>query len=238
MEHLTPDTLARLVDEAPVAAERGHLGACAHCRDEWDALREQTSLLGGLGRIGPPPGSWQAVQQRLLDEGLLRPPATRWRSTAVRAAAAVLVVVGASALTWRAVGGSDAASPVRRLAAVEARPPTARATQRVAPTPAPPVRSTVDVGSVATEPETATTRRFAAAQPVGATRRVALPAVPDDDANALEQLAAWEGIVLATGDALERAPADPVANGLHFAALRQRDAALRTLALTSREPWF
>lgn len=236
MEHLTPDTLARLVDEGPVAAEREHLGACAHCRDEWDALREQTSLLGGLGRIGPPPGSWQAVQQRLLDEGLLRPPAIRWRSTAVRAAAAVLVVVGASVLTWRAGGGSDAAAPVRRLAAVEARSPTARATQRVAPTPAPPVRSAVDVGSVATEPKRATTRRFAAAQPVGATRRVALPAVPDADA--LEQLAAWEGVVLATGDALERAPADPVANRLHFAALRQRDAALRTLALTSREPWF
>ena len=33
MEHLSPETLARLVDEAPDAEERAHLERCAECAD-------------------------------------------------------------------------------------------------------------------------------------------------------------------------------------------------------------
>lgn len=53
------------------------------------------------------------------------------------------------------------------------------------------------------------------------------------------RLATLDGIVVTTGAALERAPADPVINGYHLAARAQRDALLRTVS-TSREqdPWY
>ncbi|HUF11847.1 MAG TPA: hypothetical protein VMN78_01960 [Longimicrobiales bacterium] len=53
------------------------------------------------------------------------------------------------------------------------------------------------------------------------------------------RLATLDGIVVTTGAALERAPADPVINGYHLAARAQRDALLRTVS-SSREqdPWY
>lgn len=54
----------------------------------------------------------------------------------------------------------------------------------------------------------------------------------------LARLAALEGIVLTTREALGRAPADPVINGYHMTALAQREATLRQIAATSRNPWF
>ena len=58
-------------------------------------------------------------------------------------------------------------------------------------------------------------------------------------ANPAARLATLETIVLTTQEALRQAPADPVINGYHFAAMSQRDATIRTLARDAEEqPWF
>ena len=59
-----------------------------------------------------------------------------------------------------------------------------------------------------------------------------------ESSDPLARLAALEGIVLTTREALGRAPADPVINGYHMTALAQREATLRQIAATSRNPWF
>lgn len=58
-------------------------------------------------------------------------------------------------------------------------------------------------------------------------------------ANPAARLATLETIVLTTQEGLRQAPADPVINGYHFAAVSQRDATIRTLAREPEEqPWF
>ena len=71
MEHLSPEVLARLVDEAPTAEESAHLAECGCCTAELEALREQTAALGQLPDIRPNPGDWATVEARLTSEGLL-----------------------------------------------------------------------------------------------------------------------------------------------------------------------
>lgn len=65
---------------------------------------------------------------------------------------------------------------------------------------------------------------------------LASPTAPERDAVA--RLAALESIVLTTRAALNEAPADPIINGYHLAALAQRDAAIRQVASRGSEPWF
>ena len=58
-------------------------------------------------------------------------------------------------------------------------------------------------------------------------------------ANPAARLATLETIVLTTQEALRQAPADPVINGYHFAAVSQRDATIRTLARDAdQQPWY
>src|SRR5690606_21070151 len=96
MSHLSRDTLARLGDEPPTAAEAEHLENCAECRRE---LEEQIALTAALGDLPdllpPPPGAWPALAERLRREGLVRPVprARRLPLPARRAAAAVLIFV-------------------------------------------------------------------------------------------------------------------------------------------------
>ena len=60
----------------------------------------------------------------------------------------------------------------------------------------------------------------------------------DDNVDPLARLAALEGIVLTTREALSRAPADPIINGYHMTALAQREATVRQIAASTRNPWF
>jgi len=50
-------------------------------------------------------------------------------------------------------------------------------------------------------------------------------------------MAALERMISATRDALERNPGDPVINGYHLAAVRERDALRRQLAAADKD-WF
>lgn len=57
--------------------------------------------------------------------------------------------------------------------------------------------------------------------------------------NPAVRLATLDGIVVTTGAALQRAPADPVINGYHLAARAQRDALLRTVSSSpEQDPWY
>lgn len=72
MEHLSPDTLARLVDEAPDEGERAHLEACDDCAAELALVRATTEALGRLPDVRPPRGDWEVLEARLVSEGLVR----------------------------------------------------------------------------------------------------------------------------------------------------------------------
>ena len=72
MEHLSLETLARLVDEAPTDEERRHLATCEECVIELDAMRDQVLNLGSLPDVRPPKGDWEVLEARLVSEGLVR----------------------------------------------------------------------------------------------------------------------------------------------------------------------
>ena len=71
MEHLSAETLARLADEQPASAEKGHLAGCQACSAELDALREQAEACRHLPDLRVPLGDWEALQARLVSEGLI-----------------------------------------------------------------------------------------------------------------------------------------------------------------------
>ena len=80
MGHLTNETLARLVSEAPSQDEKKHLDDCSDCRHELRALMEQTESLGSLPDLRPPAGDWEALEARLVSEGLIRTSGVRRRA--------------------------------------------------------------------------------------------------------------------------------------------------------------
>jgi hypothetical protein len=72
MSHLTPETIARLVDEEPNASEAAHLELCAECRAELDGMRDDVQALSLLPDMEPAPDAWPALERRLAGEGLIR----------------------------------------------------------------------------------------------------------------------------------------------------------------------
>ena len=265
MTHLSTEALARLVDEEPDPAETAHLAACAECAAERQALREQTSALGALGLLPAPDTTWDALCGELREAGLVHAaPArsARWRA-ALRAAAALLLVAGGGAALAMRPDPSPApfamdrpqpaAVPAREDAAVAAPPAPddrtsepVRLARRAAGTA--PVRR-ADAGDVAPTvretppPATPSTRAGDESGAADEAQLLALAAyiestAPAADADPVERLAAWEGIVLATGDALERAPASPTVNGYHLLALRERERVLQQVAVNTPQSWF
>jgi len=72
---------------------------------------------------------------------------------------------------------------------------------------------------------------------LAALQRYAAIADPASGADPVTRLAALERMISTTRDALERNPGDPVINGYHLAAVRERDALSRQLAAADRD-WF
>ncbi len=213
MSHLSLETLARLVDEPAEAAEAAHLEMCAECRAELDALRDQTSDLGDLPDLEPPPDIWPAISARLREEGLLREPRRAAGPSWLRFAAslALFLAGGAVGFTVRGAPASepaDAGSISARLATV------------------------VDVDEAALLLEQTRTEYFAALN------RYAELAEPIGTGDLVTRAATLESILLTTGAALDQAPADPVINGYHLSALAQRESTLRLISLDPGEPWY
>lgn len=126
-EHLTTETLSRLLDEPPADdSAAAHLEECRRCARELEGLRRMRMALSGLGEEEPPPGEWRAVEDELRASGLLSEDedaaATDWSvggggwysGWPARAAAAVVVFgVGlAAGLQVELDGGLDPDRPV------------------------------------------------------------------------------------------------------------------------------
>lgn len=225
MQHLTSEALARLVDESPTHAERSHLDCCTLCCAELQALRAQTLALADLSPLAAPSRAWPALEARLADEGLVRTTSAVRRSgwthiLLLRAAVYVglFLLGGASGL---AVGrGWSIEAP-----AGEQNPPGGTSTAAPAL-----VAGTVD--------DAAHSLRDAEVAYMAALARYSELSGGQAAVDPFARLAALEGIVLTTRAALEDAPADPVINGYHLAAVGQREAMLRQISQTTNDPWF
>ena len=216
MHHLNLEALARLVDESPEPAEAAHLAECAVCREELHEMQQQTRGLGELPMLEPPADSWHALEARLGAERLLRSaPRTPWYAVpALRMAAGIaLFVLGGVA------GAAFRGGEAPQVAVVQPAAPTVPATSV-------PVSASQELRDAEAAYRTALARH---AELAGA----------QYSANPAARLATLETIVLTTEEALRQAPADPVINGYHLAAVSQRDATLRNLTRVSgEEPWF
>ena len=72
---------------------------------------------------------------------------------------------------------------------------------------------------------------------LAALQRYAAIADPASGADPVTRMAALERMISTTREALERNPGDPVINGYHLAAVRERDALSRQLAAADKD-WF
>ena len=213
MQHLSPEDLARLVDEDGDEQEGVHLQLCAECRAELDGLRQQSRALRALPLLAAPAAEWPALERRLREEGLLSAAAAPARSrrfplARIAAAALLFVAGGASgAAAWATYTDGAAAAPV---AAAETRTPE----------------------------QAADALRAAETDYLAALARYAEMTGTSDAADPVNRLAALEGIVLTARAALREAPADPVINGYLLTALGQREAILRRISRDADETWF
>ncbi len=222
MEHLTNETLARLVDESPRPDEAEHLAACLPCRTELDALCEQTRNLAALPEIRPPLGDWEVLEARLRSEGLIADPGlSRLLGLArtpgwMRAAAAIAIFVSGGALgaglTSRTLpGGSQGIPGPAFYAGLE------------------------DLGQAADAVRSAEEGYMAALTQY---RRL-LEEGGESDAvgDPRSRYAALEYLVAAGQAAVRQAPADPFLNGLLASTLAEREATLRRIS-GRQDNWF
>ncbi len=241
MSHLTPETLARLVDEPASGDEQGHLSACPRCSAELAALRQQCEMLGALPDMMPAPDQWGAIRQRLRAEGVARTRDRWWRSPALaRAAAAAALFAGGAGAGWMA----HALTPAPPAAVSASAVADGAAAQGTGTSPATAAAGrdddaggAISGSTLADAGSTSVTRDMEQAeQAFRATldRYMAQNSSPAADPAA--RLAALDNIVLTTAEALKAAPADPVINGYYLTAVAQRDAVLRQIS--AGEPVF
>lgn len=226
MQHLDLETIARLVDEAPSPREREHLDRCAHCRAELEAMHQLTESLRALPDLRPPVGHWDALERRLVAEGLLRPAPRRWfheRQTWLRAAAALALFLGGTAFGSALRGGALRSGSVAP-----------------AGTDAGATTSALTVASV---DEAAEAVRLAQQQYFNALLRyrdLAGAGTPDADAGGdpAGRYAAIEALVAASRVAVRHAPTDPFVNGVLVSAVAEREHVLRQIASAQTGNWF
>jgi len=221
MEHLSPETLGRLVGDPPTTEDLQHLDGCEECAAELEMLRQQTTLLGGLPDMRPPQGDFESLEARLAAEGLVRVgprpgspdviAAPRWRTRV----AAVAIFLGGALSGATVVGNSSATTegPVAQQAtannAAGARAEVARAERAY-------MEALVQYRQLATEPGTEESAGDPAAR-----------------------YAALEYLVRAGQVAVRQAPADPFLNGLLASAQAEQQAVYRRISGAARQDgWF
>lgn len=225
MEHLSRETLARLVDEAPGPEEAEHLATCLACTSELDALRAQTQALASLPEIRPPLGDWEVLEDRLRAEGLVRHYGLLQRMTLaqtppwMRIAAATALFVGGSTL--------GAGLAWNQPAAVQ----TAEA----------PADGAAQFTSARDVDGAAAAVRIAEANYISALTRYRQLLDEQGGSDVIgdpsSRFAALEYLVAAGQAAVRQAPADPFINGLLASTMAEREAALRRIS-TSQDNWF
>ena len=215
-EHLTRETLARLVDEAPSAVEAEHLASCESCAQDLVRYEEQTGALAALPEIRPPKGDWKVLEARLRSEGLIEDQSVARRLGLARtpswmpAAAAVVLFLGGTAL----------GAGVTARQAGEARS---------------------EIADAATVEDAASAVRVAEQDYVTAISRYReLLGREGGDAAAVDPIsryAALEHLVSVSQAAVRQAPGDPFLNGFLASAIAERDAALRMVS-AGQDNWF
>ncbi|HEX6135253.1 MAG TPA: hypothetical protein VFZ24_14890 [Longimicrobiales bacterium] len=254
MSHLSLETIARLVEDAPDRGEAAHLESCEQCRTALAAMNEDVHALSLLPDVAAAPDGWAALERRLVDEGLIRTPRRSGMGGArmMQIAAALLLFLAGS------VAGRMTAAPAVQTTAAA---PTIDRTIDPAPVSAPPAaaddpqpepagaspidsparRATLASNDPGTMPmtfdEAALALRRTEEQYLTALTRFAELASQSPAGDPVARLAALQSIVLTTQAALSETPTDPVINGYHLTALAQRDATLRQVAAAS-EPWY
>ncbi len=222
MEHLTHDTLARLVDERPSPGEREHIRACSRCAEELRAFRLQSDDLGGLPALRPPSGDWASLEARLVSEGLVRTPETfrRFGFAAapawMQAAAAIVVFLGGTGFGLALTGGAS-------------------------PNQLSPENVLLPLSEIAsTEEAVRTVERAERAYMQALARYNELSGGNDGSrvADPLSVLTALEGLLAASQEAVRLAPADPVFNGFLVNVLAERQEVLRRISTSRDDDWF
>jgi anti-sigma factor RsiW len=217
MEHLSPEALARLVDEAPTPDERGHIATCTACAAEVEVLREQTRALGSLPELMPPRGDWRVLEARLRSEGLVEDPGVfRGLGLAqtpvwMKAAAAVLLFLGGTG-----TGAALTAGPAGSAAQVA-------------------------LSSAEGVEEAASAVRVAEQQYVDAVSQyrqlLAAEGGESYGSDPMGRFAALEHLVMVSQAAVRQAPGDPFLNGFLASAMAERDVAARMVS-TRQDNWF
>lgn len=236
MRHLNTETLARLLDEEAGPEERRHLESCAECAAELRALREQTEALSALPAIRPPTGDWGELEERLLEEGLirkqektrsarggLRMPAHGW----LQAAAALVLFLGGTGVGLMA---SEIMGPAGETGEAAATGAEVAATAR-------------PVQSVETVDQAAEALRSAEERYVDAVIRYREMLNRSGDGaggsgDPASRYAALETLMAASQAAIREAPADPFLNGVLASTMAERQAVLRTMSTSSDDNWF
>ncbi len=222
MEHLTHDTLARLVDEQPNPAEREHIRACSPCAEELRALRLQSDALAGLPALRPPSGDWESLEARLVGEGLIRTAETFRRFGF--AAAPAWMQVAATVVIF--LGGTGFGLALMRGATPD----------RLS-----------NEGPLVAGSEISTAEE--AVRAVELSERAYMQALvryhqltgTDDGlrmADPLSRVTALEGLLAASQEAVRLAPADPVFNGFLINVLAERQEVLRQISTSRDDDWF
>lgn len=224
MEHLTRESLARLVDESPRADEAQHLATCLVCTSELEALRAQTRALGSLPEIRPPLGDWEVLEARLRSEGLVETPSVLERLSLahtppwMRTAAAIALFLGGT--------GVGAAFTSRGPAAAS---------------PGAATGQTALFASATSLDEAATAVQVAEQNYINAVTqyRQFLSESGEDDllGDPRGRFAALEYLVAASQAAVRQAPADPFLNGLLASTMAEREATLRRIS-SSQDNWY
>ncbi len=257
MEHLTPETLARLVEDAPSPGEKEHLEGCRLCRDEAAALREQTRALARLPDLRPPPGDWEALEGRLGDQGLLSRTAsgggTAFRRPGwLQVAAGILLLAGGAGLGLGAGTLLDPAgrgTPGAPLAAGGEGTPGATApgaqASRVGPNPSLLAALDPEGGRHDLSLEEAEELvRLTEGWYLAALTRYREQALGRDEPGAglgdpLTRYAALEALMAASQAAVREVPTDPFLNGLLLNMRAEREASLQGLrAASTAHLWY
>jgi predicted anti-sigma-YlaC factor YlaD len=130
MSHLTPAEMIDLFEGTLPDARRAHASQCARCRDEAAQAAIAFEAVRDADVPEPSPFYWDHLARHLHDAIREERPRARWRGLvewrgAVAAAAAVMLIVIGSTLSWRA--GVDVSGPAKPAA------PAVALTEQAAP---------------------------------------------------------------------------------------------------------
>jgi hypothetical protein len=191
-EHVSFDQLSAIADGSvpadDVAAIERHLAGCAPCRAELAKLRALLAQAAVLpAYLEPPAGAWEGIRGRLRPPSRAigraqRIPARQW---VWRAAAAIVLVAGSSALTMLVLrsGPSDPITTVQSSTPPVA-PPAVRAVEQSYAGVVDELELTLQAQRNALAPETIATveRALRVIDEAIAEARAALAADPNNDA--------------------------------------------------------